>query len=242
MRRLLLVTAFLAGCGSITTQYGARTVEPGAREYHTAVTVGGWTDPVLGPVTVPRVDFTWRFGLAPDADLGLKLLGGAPAVDLRWRMVRSNRFDLAVAPGIAGAYIPIGLGQDAGLKGVTFFEVATPILAEWQLTPRSSVAAAARPGLRLVGTDAAPGGWYVSEDSVLVDVLTAGGVRYERRGNRFGWGLSLDVLGRPARSAPLGWSVAFDFFAVRHARIAQTERAVRRTAKGKDAPELRGSR
>lgn len=239
MRSLCLATVCTAllGCGSINTLRGAQILEPGQREFHVAATMGTAVDPINGGTYRPNLDLMLRQSIAPDVDMGLALLGGAPAIDLRIRAGRGKRWDLSLAPTVMAAYLPVDLTPGAddsfGLRGQGQFEITAPLLAEARLGRGWSLTVAARPGIRTLFLDTSQKGSFYTDDVATVDMLLGGGFRIQKRGVRAGWGFSLDLLHRPWRGAPIGASVAFDLLAVSNRSARRARRDIRRIAKGK---------
>lgn len=227
---MIALSALLA-CGSIATHEHGRIASFGTSETTAAVSVSQFANPVLGVVPFPVVDLVHRVPLGPDADLGLKLLGGAPGVDLRRRLVRRERLDVTVGPELSAAYLPTNLIGTAsqGLAGVGFLNLESPVLATARLGSRQWLTLAVTPGLRVIATNS-NGDGLLTEDINTVAPLVGAGLRWSVEGRRVGFGVSLDVQARPGRGAPLAWGVSLQEISVVQRLRHRTRRAMKRTA------------
>jgi hypothetical protein len=137
MRPLVaLLGALVAGCSSVTTLSGARTLEPGQLEFVGALSVNQNTDPTSSALTASGqglpvgifADLGGRIGVVPNFDVGWRVYTAGVGGDARLRFYRDRRLHLAVAPGF-----------------VSSPSSRSPGVGRWGSAPTSSSATSSRP-------------------------------------------------------------------------------------------------
>ncbi len=127
MSRLLLAASCLlvAGCTSLQRYGTARTLAPSEVSVHAAVDVVEGYEPQLGETfdaalpAAPRLGV--RFGVAGWTEVGLELAPVHGTFDVKQQLVRSSRFDLALAPALTAGWI-----DDTQLEGLVLVQL--PVL------------------------------------------------------------------------------------------------------------------
>lgn len=114
LRLLTLVCgAALCGCVSTNTYAVPQTLAPGASSHTVAVEMFSADNACVSRVPclqgahellLSTPVYVGRRGLVESLDVGITL-GANGAVDLKWQVVRSTHFDLAVAPAVAGPFV-----------------------------------------------------------------------------------------------------------------------------------------
>jgi hypothetical protein len=209
----------LAGCSTLATVHGARTLAPGEVEAGVAISLQKSANPVGSSLAfTPQVELVGRYGVADDVDVGLRayLLGGG--ADVRYRFLSRGRWDFAVAPGLDLFYLPT-LGGSMGLR--------TPVLGEVQLGDRMAVSGGPSLLLRDQWNRVALGD--ASGVQSRIDAFAGGGLRWEWHGKPVVFGVSGDLYAQPVRASGLAWSAGLDL------GLRQPERAE------EPAPEDTGS-
>lgn len=214
-------------CGSIVTHDTARITTQHTSDLRVAVAVTQNASPVTGILRVPSLDLVYRRALGPDSDIGFKVLGGAPGIDVRQRIVRKAGFDLTIGPAASGVYTPVGVG---GVVGTGFVSFTSPVLATVALSRDQSLTLNVRPGLRWLTTTSSGSG-FVSEGVNNVLPLFGGGIRWEIRGSRRGFAIAGDMLTRPGRGGPVGWAVSLQSVASAHRGPDRLKRAIKKSSK-----------
>jgi hypothetical protein len=211
MNRLILVVIALSvtlGCSTLATLDGARPLEPGAAQFGVGVSVQrGGTPLSYSGIPIPQVELAARFGIAPDVDFGLRAYLLGAAFDVRYRVWHRDRLHLAVAPGMAGLWIP-GIAGAAGQGSV---EWRVPVTGEVEAADWISIAGGPRFILRDQWNSVA----FPSGDAKglvgRLDVFAGGGARVELHGRALFVGFGGDVYVQPVRHGGVSWSVGSDF-------------------------------
>jgi len=221
-----MILLLALGCGSIVTHDTARIVSTHT-ELTSALTVSKNANPILGVLPLPSFDLVHRRPLGPDADFGLKLLSGAPGVDVRRRLVRRERLDVTLSAAASGAWVP-AFGDALG--GLGYLNLTTPALGTAALTPRQSLTLAVSPGVRWRTVTASRGGFITDGVNVAVP-LVAVGARWEYQGDRRGLAVSVDLLTLPGQGQAPGWAVSLQTVRNRLRARRKVKRAVKQSAK-----------
>jgi hypothetical protein len=105
-----VILTLLFGCSTLSTLDGATTLDPGEIQVAAAASVQAGTNSISSAtlIPVPQGDLSFRVGLRPNTDLGVRLYVGGVQSDLRYRFLQTDAWDFAVAPGIGGLALPIG--------------------------------------------------------------------------------------------------------------------------------------
>lgn len=102
---VLFASLFALGCPNPNTYGTPRTVEPGRVSHTVSIEVVGVTGNKGGDATPAAPSYTLRAGLANRLDLGVRAANFSSLMsDLKWNIVRSKRFDLAIDPGAQWMY------------------------------------------------------------------------------------------------------------------------------------------
>ncbi len=140
--RLLTGCALLvwgAGCPSFSSMQTARTVKPGETEHAIGVQVFGVseavtteTDPITGETTesdasafVPQFEYSLRYGLTEDSDIGFKFYFLGLQGDYKYRFLKGGKLEAAIAPGLSA--FAIGSGD----ASVTVLYVHVPLYFDY---------------------------------------------------------------------------------------------------------------
>jgi len=220
-----VIALTLIGCGSIATHDTARIVTAHS-ELSAALVVSQNTSPLLGVVPFPSLDVVHRRPLGPDSDLGIKLLGGAPGIDVRRRLVRRERLDVTLGSAASGGWVPTG----SDVRGIGYLHLTTPVLTTVSLSSNQSLTLAVSPGVRWRTVTASRDGFITDGINVAVPLLAAGG-RWELGGHRRAMAVSFDLLASPGKGGPTGWAASLQSTAARLRSRDQIRRAVRRSAR-----------
>jgi len=193
-----------AGCTTLATVEGARTLEPGVKQFTVPVSVQQGSGSLTNAgMPLPTFEFAMRAGVAEDVDVGLRLyllgLGG----DVRYRFYHRGPLHVAITPGLYGLWVPSGKAGQGSL------EVRAPLTAEYELSRSFSVAG----GPRVILRDQ----WNSIADPDLgsgaagrLDVFSGAGARFEFHRPRFVWGIGTDLYAQPARRGGFAWSLGMD--------------------------------
>ncbi|MCA9491529.1 MAG: hypothetical protein KC621_16470 [Myxococcales bacterium] len=195
-------TLLLAGCTTLSTLDGARTLSPGATQIAMAASLQEGANPVSATlIPLPQVELAARHGIAEDVDLGFRFYLLGMGADVRYRFLELHPLHVAVQPGLFTFALPLG-----GFQGSV--EMRAPVTAEWELTDRWSVAAGTRVFLREQWNTVRLDG--ESGVASRLDSFLGGAGRFEYHVPKFTLGASVDVYGQPARSGGLAWSGGLD--------------------------------
>ena len=202
----------LSACATVSTLEGARPLTQ-RNQLQVAVGYSSGRGVLFDDVGTPRIDLSYRQRVSRDADLGLKLLGGTPAVDVRTRFAETGRTTGSFAPGMGGMYLPTGGFAFFGRTVTARAEVSVwaPLLVDVDVSRRSTLTFAARP---IVRSAYAKVSGAETESVWTTDLIAAGGVRLAHRTSRIGIGVALDVEARPNRGG-VGAGLLVDVFSVR---------------------------
>jgi hypothetical protein len=242
MRGLNLAIGALAltGCSSLTTMYGARTLEPGTIEINHAISVGAGVDPfqssitsaVLGVPANGHYEVAGRYGVIPDLDVGWRAGTGGLGGDVRYRFFRSGRLHLATAAGLMFSGFSLG-NAETGRLSQFGIELRTPLLAEVDLTRSWSVSASAQLVTRALLTSADVS--VLSGSSNRVDLVGTAGLRTEHRFNRMALAGAFDLVNEPLRATPFGWQASVQII-IRTDAAARAARRAKRPIRYEEAP------
>ncbi|MEQ1572474.1 MAG: hypothetical protein ABMA64_43035 [Myxococcota bacterium] len=198
MRWLALLGS--AGCSSLATLHGARTLDPGEVQVGVAASVQHGNNPLTSELAfLPQLELAARVGVDEDVDVGMRAYLVGAGGDVRYRFHHSDTFDLATAPGLDLFYLPT-VGGSAQLR--------TPVLGEWIVSRSFSVGGG--PALLLrdqwnrVKVEGETG------TSARLDVFLGGGGRLQVLAGPVVFGAALDVYAQPARRAGPAWSAGVD--------------------------------
>lgn len=204
-RRKLWVYAsigLLAGCTTLSTLDGARTLPPGATQLGLALSAQQGGNPLSATlVPLPQVEVAARHGVAEDVDLGFRFYLLGAGTDVRYRFLELHPLHVAVQPGVFAFGLPLG-----GFQGT--LEMRAPVTGEVELSDRWSIAAGTRVFLRQQ--------WNTVrlEDEVAtasrLDSFVGGAARLEYHVPKFSLGTSFDAYAQPVRAAGLAWSGGLD--------------------------------
>lgn len=205
---LAMAIAASTACTTLSTMEGAKTLAKGQAQATMGVSLQYGGSPLsYAGIPVSQLELAARVGVAEDVDVGMRLYLLGTAFDARYRFWHSDRVHLAVAPGIAGFWLP-AVGGTASGQGSA--ELRVPLVAEVDVVPWLSIAGAPRLIVRdqwnsVTFPDAGAG------VSSRLDVYAGGGLRAELHIKRLVVGASGDVYAQPARSGGVAWSGGVDF-------------------------------
>lgn len=192
----MVIVALLAGCSTLSTLDGAKTLPPHTVQLGGGVSVQAGASPIsqVG-VPLPQLEGDVRVALAEDVDLGFRVYLLGVGSDVRYRFFHEGPWHLATGVGIAG--LPLGTSGSV--------ETRLPLTAERDLGERWSIAG----GPRLILRDQ----WNATEGGTVArfDTFAGGMLRGEYAAKRFFMDLGGDLLARPSRSAPPAWSIVYAF-------------------------------
>jgi hypothetical protein len=89
----------------------------------------------FGPQWVPNPEFAWRRGVGHGVDLGGRINAGGVEANLRWRLLRQERFTLAAVPGMSFGFVPV-TNADTGLfnaSALAALLAGMELESRWQL-------------------------------------------------------------------------------------------------------------
>lgn len=236
----LLALPLLAGCSSLTTMYGARTLEPGTLELNHAISVGAGVDPfqssvtsaLLGAPVNGHYELGGRYGLVPDLDVGWRVGTGGLGGDVRYRFLRRGPLHLATAPGLMFSGMSLG-SKETGTLSQFGLELRTPLLAEVDLTRSWSLGASAQLVSRALLTKADVS--VLSGSSNRIELVGTAGLRSEHRFQRMALAGAFDLVHEPLRATPLGWQASVQII-VRTSLFGQKARQAARPYRIPEAP------
>ncbi|MCB9741166.1 MAG: hypothetical protein H6740_00900 [Alphaproteobacteria bacterium] len=203
----MIALLLLLACTTLSTVTGARPLEPGQVRLGVAPSLQSGGNPLsIGTLPLPQLEAVGRVGISENVDLGARLYLVGAAVDVRYRFYAGERLHLAVAPGLAGTWVPF-YGSLSGQGGL---EMRVPVAAEWVLSDKAAVMTSPTAVLRRSRTTM--DNEIIQDGRVTrLDAFTGAGLRYERRPHdRLIIGLSADLYAQPARHLGPAWSVGLD--------------------------------
>jgi len=127
------------GCASYGSHLSATPVPPGGSEVSLHAD-GMIVNRGLGAQALPNPEVGVRHGISRDLDVGGRLNVGSAVVDGRLRLLDTPLFDLALAPGLGGGFVPV-TNSENGLCNANFL---FSVLGSLRLDPRNELALGAR--------------------------------------------------------------------------------------------------
>lgn len=227
MTRLLVPGLLLllgVGCSTLSSLSGARTLEPGQAQVGLALSAQRGGSPLsYAGFPLPQAELVGRIGVSEDFDVGFRSYLIGAGFDARYRFYRGERVHLAVAPGLAGAWLPPFAGV-----GVGSVDLRAPVVGEVEISRLLSVSGGPQLILRdqwnSISTPELGRG-----TSARLDVFAGGGARIQMHPGRLVLGIAGDVYAQPVRFGGTSWSVGIDVGLRTRAR-----------AKGQQDPEGEG--
>lgn len=213
MRRRLAALAaglgalWLSGCSTSALVDGARTLEPGQKSLNVGLSVQAGTSTgadALG-IPLPMVEVGLRWGVAPDLDIGLKLIMWGLYTDARYRFARRGAWDLAIAPGIGGYWYVLP-GYQAGT-----LDLHVPVRAQRDLGQAGAWSWTVEGGTILKETFGRSRTGGFTGDFGQLELYVGGGTRLEHWGQRGFFGVSATAHAQPWWGRAPAWSVGLDF-------------------------------
>lgn len=206
----LLLAGLLAlgtACSTLARVNGARTLEPGQAAVGASGSLQKGSNPIsAGLLPLPQGEVYLRLGLRPNLDLGARAYLVGAGVDLRYRFYHDDRWHLAVNPGVSAVVLPTRL---LGAGGGSF-DLRTPIIAEYELNPWSSLSAGPTLVLRRQRNSFGEAALGDSGRLLRLDAYVGGGARYELHPKQWILGVNADLYAQPARHAGPAWAVGVD--------------------------------
>lgn len=203
---LLVGLLATAGCTTLGTLRGARTLDPGQDALQLSGSLQAGSSAMslgLGAFPLPQLELAYRHGLAEDVDVGFRTWLFGASADVRYRFWRKERVHVAVSPSLGGAVLPV---PDFVLGNV---DLDLPLLVDVEVSRRSTLTLAprtlARQNYALVavpGMEPGRTGRY--------ELLAGGGARYELRLDPLRLGVFGDLLRNTTRGGPPWWTAGVD--------------------------------
>jgi hypothetical protein len=200
--------AFAVGCSTLARVNGAKTLEPGQTQIGVSGSLQQGANPLsTGTIPLPQGEVFVRRGLAPNLDMGARLYLVGAGMDVRYRFYEGERLHLAINPGYGVVMVPF-VGS---VRGSGSLDVRVPLIAEWELGPRSSIAGGPTLVLRRQRNDFT---WSLgAEDTARVlrlDAYAGAGARYAYSQGRVILGVNADLYAQTARHAGPAYAVGVD--------------------------------
>ena len=179
-------------CTTLHTVDGARTLEPKEVQVSVAGSVQGNQNgfSVATGIPVGQGEAAVRVGLVEDLDIGTRVYIGGVYTDLRYRFARAGAWDLAVAPGMGGLFLPVPN------YSVGTLDFRAPLRAERDLGKRWNLSVGTTPMARR----------YLGG----MDLYLGANARFELELPVYYLGLGADVLAQPAHGYPPAWVAGID--------------------------------
>lgn len=203
-----LALAFAVGCSTLARVNGAKTLEPGQTQIGVSGSLQQGANPLsTGTIPLPQGEVFVRRGLAPNLDMGARLYLVGAGMDVRYRFYEGERLHLAINSGYGLVMVPF-VGS---VRGSGSLDVRVPLIAEWELGPRSSIAGGPTLVLRRQRNDFT---WSLgAEDTARVlrlDAYAGAGVRYAYSQGRIILGVNADLYAQTARHAGPAYAIGAD--------------------------------
>ena len=199
---------FAVGCSTLARVNGAKTLEPGQTQIGVSGSVQQGSNPLsTGTIPLPQGEVFVRRGLAPNLDMGARLYLVGAGMDVRYRFYEGERLHLAINPGYGLVIVPFA----GSVRGSGSLDVRVPLIAEWELGPRSSVAGGPTLVLRRQRNDFT---WFIDADETArvlrLDAYAGAGLRYSYTQGRIILGVNADLYAQTARHAGPAYAIGAD--------------------------------
>ncbi len=187
-----MVILLALGCTTLHTVDGARTLEPGQVQLSAAGSIQGNQNgfSVATGIPVGQGEAAVRVGLVEDVDVGTRVYIGGVYADVRYRFAEAGRWDLAVAPGMGGLFLPIPS------YSVGTLDFRAPLRAQRSLGPRWDLSLGVTPMARR----------YLGG----MDLFMGANARVEMHLDIYYLGMGADLLAQPAHGYPPAWVAGLD--------------------------------
>ncbi|MEY3209773.1 MAG: hypothetical protein RIT28_254 [Pseudomonadota bacterium] len=200
--------AFAVGCSTLARVNGAKTLDPGQTQIGVSGSLQQGSNPLsTGTIPLPQGEVFVRRGVAPNLDMGARLYLVGVGMDVRYRFYEGERLHLALNPGYGLVVVPFA----GSVRGSGSLDVRVPLIAEFELGERSSVAGGPTLVLRRQRNDFT---WFIgAEDTARVlrlDAYAGAGVRYAYSQGRIILGVNADLYAQTARHAGPAYAVGAD--------------------------------
>lgn len=203
-----LTLALAVGCSTLARVNGAKTLDPGQTQIGVSGSLQQGSNPLsTGTIPLPQGELFVRRGLAPNLDMGARLYLVGAGMDLRYRFYEGDRLHLAINPGYGVVVVPFA----GSVRGSGSLDVRVPLIAEWELGPRSSVAGGPTLVMRRQRNDFT---WFLEADETArvlrLDAYAGAGVRYAYTQGRVILGVNADLYAQTARHAGPAYAIGAD--------------------------------
>ena len=200
--------ALTVGCSTLARVNGAKTLEPGQTQIGVSGSLQQGANPLsTGTIPLPQGEVFVRRGLLPNLDMGARLYLVGAGMDVRYRFHEGERLHLAINPSYGVVVVPF-VGS---VRGSGSLDVRVPLIAEWELGPRSSIAGGPTLVLRRQRNDFT---WSLGAEETArvlrLDAYAGAGLRYSTTRGRVILGVNADLYAQTARHAGPAYAVGAD--------------------------------
>lgn len=194
----LLLPLLLAGCSTLSTLDGARTLEPGVGQVGGALNVQSGASFLTNELPLPQVELATRYGLAEDLDVGARAWLLGVGMDLRYRFLQQGPWHVAVQPGLAAFALP---AEDA--LSISSVDLRLPVTAELELHRRWSLTG----GPRVLHRVQVNGSAFGARPVARLDSYVGAGTGLRWQPGQLGLFVAGELLAQPVRHAGPAWTV-----------------------------------